>query len=418
MNQRRLHGQFIVLGLGMAIALVFALPLGVAADTAPIAVAVNTPVNFTGTGFVPNESLAIWETGADHVSVPQGIIQADGNGGFTTSVTFPSAGQWTATAHSINTGTEVVGNYTVGTTSGTVPGSSTAIGTPVAVGASITFSGTGFNANEIISVWETGPDGPTSAVTPLPSLQADNNGAFTGSVFFPSAGQWQVTAQGDVSGYKTISSFAVGTTGAVSPPVTTGTAGGGFNGTPASIGVPVAFSGSGFNGNERISLWTTAPDTTTAALNGIQADGTGGFTTLVTFPTVGNWQVTAQGRDSTHQVIGRYAVSDPSSTAVTASPSAPSTFIPPSAGVPLNATVGTTITYIATGFNAGEYVAAWVTPPDPASPVTPLDRVQASSTGQVIISTSFPSTGLWQITLQGYDSGRKVIGKYQVTAAA
>ncbi len=406
----------------MALALVFALPTWVAADTTPITVAVNAPVTFTGTGFAPNESLAIWETSTDGTSTPQGqgIIQADGNGGFTTNVTFPSAGQWTATAYSVNTQKTFTSTYTVGTaagTTGTIASGSPATGTPVGVGVSTTFSGSGFNANEVISVWETGPDGKTAA---LSGIQADNTGAFTDLVSFPAAGQWQVTAKGTVSLHQVISPFAVGTTSAV-PATTTGTTttgtvgGAGFNGTPASIGVAVTFSGSGFNGNERISLWTTAPDSTTAALSGIQADSAGGFTTSVTFLTAGNWQVTAQGHDSTHQVIGRYAVTDSSSTAVVTSPSAPSTFTSPN-DVPLNATTGTTVTYIATGFNAGEYVAAWVTPPDATAPVTALDKAQASSTGRVAISTSFPTAGLWQITLRGYDSAHQVIGKYQVTA--
>ncbi len=450
MRQRRLHGRFVSLGLGVVFALLLAMPTGVAADTTPTPVAVGASVTFTGTGFAPNEFLSIWETDANSVSTPLAGIQSDGSGGFTTTVTFPSAGAWTATAHSINTQKEFVGNYAVGTTSGatTAPapgsplvppvgasptGATSATGTPVGVGAFTTFSGSGFNANEAISMWETPPEGSaTTTPTALPGIQADSTGAFTTSVEFPSAGQWQVTAHGLVSGHEIIAPFAVGitgATGAVSSPINgTGTGvlpvttapinGPGFNGIAATIGAPVTFTGSGFTGNEQIALWTTAPDSTTAALSSTQATGTGTFAVSVIFPSAGNWQVTAHGHDSAHQVIGRYSVTDSSSSAATSPlPSPASTFVSPSAGVPVKATAGTTVTYTATGFTAGETVSAWVTPPD-STTVTQLDQVQASSTGQAAVSTSFGTAGLWQITLHGLTSGHEVVGKYQVSAQA
>lgn len=442
MHQQRLCRRFVFLGLGVAIALVFTLPTWVAADTTPTPVAVGASVNFTGTGFAANDSLSIYETGPDGTSSPQGIIQADGNGGFTTTVSFPSAGSWTVTAYSINTKKTFVGNYAVGTTSTSPvlgapaaspvtspPNGSTTTAAQVAIGAFAAFSGNGFTANEAISMWETPPEGGTTVTpTALPGVQADSNGAFTVSVSFPTAGLWQVTAHGIVSSHELITPFAVGTAGPASSsingtttgvlPVTTAPINGtGFNGIAASIGAPVTFSGSGFNGNEQIALWTTAPDTTTAALSSTHADGAGTFTVSVTLPSAGNWQVTAHGHDSAHQMIGRYTVTDPSSSATTSSPLPTSTFVSPSASVPVKATAGTIVTYTATGFNAGENVAAWVTPPD-GSAVTALDQIQASSTGQATASTSFATAGLWQITLHGLVSGHEVVGKYQVSAQA
>ena len=441
MRQQRLHGRFIFFTLGVIIALVVAMTASVAADTTPLPAGANTPVTFTGTGFAPDESLAIWITGADGASLTQGGTQSDGNGAFTTTVTFPAAGAWTATAHSITSGKEFVGNYTVGTTSG-APGTSpssgaTATGTQVGIGAPVTFTSTGFVANEAISAWETGPDGK---VTKLPGGHADNSGAFTTSVSFPSAGQWQVTAHGITDSHEVISPFAVGTTGTTSSPVTngsatgvppvptgTGTVGGpGFNGTPVNIGAAVSFSGSGFIANETISLWETPPDNSPVrALPSIHADTTGAFTDSVTFPSAGNWQVTAHGRDAAHEVIGRYAVTDPSSSTATPStasatatttPVSSSAFTSPFTGVPVKAVAGTVVTYTATGFNPGEMVTSWITPPD-GSAVTQLPSVQASATGRATVSTTFETAGLWQITLHGRDSGHEVVGKYQVSAA-
>ncbi|MHB8644850.1 MAG: hypothetical protein ACYDAR_03550 [Thermomicrobiales bacterium] len=417
--QQRPRGPFVWWGLCLTILLVFTVPVGVSADTATPAT-VNTSVTFSGGGFAPNESLSIYETGPDGTSLPVSLpgAQTDGSGGFTVSVMFPSVGTWTVTAHSIATGKDVVGTYMVSTAPSTTTTSSPvtqptngppATGTPVGVGVSITFTGAGFNPNENISVWETPPDG--SIPTALPGIQADSSGTFTDSVSFPSDGQWQVTAQGRASGHQVIARFAVGTIG----PVTAPTGGAGFNGTPASIGTPVTFSGSGFNGNELISLWTTAPDSTTAPLIGIQADGTGGFTDEVTFPSAGNWQVTAEGHTSKHQVIGRYSVTDPSSSTTTAA--APSsTFIAPSTSVPVQVTAGANVTFTAIGFNAGENVAVWTTAPD--TTVATLASVQATSLGRATITTSFASAGLWQITLRGHDSTHEVIGQFQVTSPA
>jgi len=453
MRHQRLHGRFIFFSLGVAIALVFAMTASVAADTTPMAAGANTPVTFTGTGFAPNESLAIWITGADGAPLTQGGAQSDGSGAFTTSITFPAAGAWQATAHSITSGKEFVGNYTVGAASGAItapvsgasgtsPSSgATTTGTQVGIGTPVTFSGTGFTANEAISAWEAGPDGK---VTALPGFHADTSGAFTTSVSFPSAGQWQVTAQGVASGYKVITPFAVGTAGSTASPVangpaagappitTTGTVGGsGFNGTPANIGAVVSFSGSGFTANEVISVWETPPDNSPVrALSSIQADTTGAFTDSVTFPSAGNWQVTAHGHSSAREVIGRYAVTDPLSTTAaptstpstasataTTEPGFSSAFTSPFTGVPVKATAGTVVTITAMGFTSGETVTAWITPPD-ASAVTSLPSVQASSTGRATVSTPFGSAGLWKITLHGRDSGNEVVGRYQVSATS
>ena len=454
MRQQYRHGRFIFFSFGVAIALVFAMTTWVAADTTPMPAGVNTPVTFTGAGFAPNESLAIWITGADNTPLTQGGVQSDGTGAFTTSITFPTAGTWTATAHSDNTGKEFLGAYTVGAASGAttapIPGvpavsppvtssssGATATGTQVGIGTPVIVSGTAFRANEAISLWETGPDGK---VTALPGVHADNNGAFTTSVSFPSAGKWQVTAHGIISSYEVISPFAVGTVGTASPPVTngsaagvpsistgTGTVGGpGFNGTATNIGAAVSFSGSGFIANETILLWETPPDNgPVTALPSVQADNAGAFTDSVTFPSAGNWQVTAHGRASTHEVIGRYAVTDPSSTAsapstasttTTTAPVSSSTFTSSFTDMPVKATAGTVVTYTAMGFNPGEIVTAWVTPPD-ASAVTPLPSTQASSTGRATVSTTFGTAGLWQITLHGRDSAHEVVGKYQMSAA-
>lgn len=527
MPERRPSGRFTVLGLGLVIVLALAAPVAVAADTGTvIPVGVGASVTFSGNGFGPNETLSVWAAGPDDFTnccTPFPGVQTDGSGAFTATISFPSAGQWQATAHSIVSGKEIVNRYAVGTTTGTTTapvtsapapvtsgvsaptgftpvgsgalvtftgtgftanesislwetppnggapanqpsinadssgafsvgvtfpfdgnwqitaqgvssgkqvvgryavgtaGTTTAPGaaapgfTPVASGASVTFSGNGFTANEAISLWETPPSG--GIPTPLPGTGADSNGAFTIAVTFPSDGNWQITAHGVTSAREIIGRYAVGTTTGTTTAPSTGsfTSGGGFsNVPPVTLGSPVTFSGTGFNGGEPIALWDTAPDSSVAMLPGINADGTGGFTTTVTFPSAGNWQITAHGRDSAHEVIGRYTItSDASTTTTSTTPS--SSFVSPTADIPIKATAGTVITFSAVGFTPGENVAAWSTGPD--AQTTSITSSPASSTGRATISFSFSTTGFWQVTLQGKDSGRVVIGKYQVSEA-
>jgi hypothetical protein len=428
MPARRPPGRFTIIGLGLAIALLLMLPVGAAADATPVAVGVSIP--FVGNGFSPNESLSFWEApSSDPLNVtPLGGAQTDASGGFNFPVSFPSAGQWQVTAYSITSGKEIPGVFDVGGTTSTtaspttVPVSPTTSGPlppgtlSAGIGSPVTFSGNGFIAGENISLWETPPD--NSPPTALAGTQADSTGAFSVSVTFPTTGNWQVTAQGTTSGVQVIGHYAVGTTGAASAASvtsTTASSGQGFSTVPpVALGSPVTFSGSGFTNGETIALWETAPDTIVTSLSDIAADSTGRFTTTVTFPSAGNWQITAHGKTSLVTVIGRYTITSDGSGATT-SPVTPTTT---SSGVAsattgiVNTTTNTTIGFTPTGYTAGELVSVWSTGPDGS--VTTLDTMQASSTGQVTITASFASAGLWQLTAHGRTSGREVVGRYQV----
>jgi hypothetical protein len=383
---------------------------------------IGAPVSFSGSGFTASEQIALWETAPDSTVTPLTAIQADTTGAFTTSVTFPTAGNWQVTAKGVTSGVQVIGSYAVGTTSvtglpATAPVSSTTAGVlppgtlSAGIGTPVTFSGSGFTANEHISLWETGPD---SIVTPLSGTGTDSTGAFNVSITFPTAGNWQITAQGLTSGVQVIGHYAVGTTGATSSSVVP-TNGGGFSPVPpVALGAPVTFSGSGFNGGETIKLWDTAPNAIVTPLSDVAADSSGRFTATVTFPDVGNWQITAHGIVSLHEVIGRYTItSDGTGTTTSTAPATTTSTgaIAATTGV-INTTVSTTISFMPTGYTAGELVSVWSTGPDGS--VTTLDTMQASSTGQVTIPASFASAGLWQITAQGRTSGRSVVGRYQV----
>ena len=390
-----------------------------------LASSIGAPITFTGTGFTVGERISLWETAPDATVTALTPTTADGTGAFSVSVSFPTAGNWQVTAQGNTSAKLITDSYAVGSTGVsaspvTAPVSSTTAaalppGTlPAGVGAPVTFSSSGFTANERIALWETGPD---SLVTSLAGTGSDSLGGVTVSVTFPTAGLWQVTAHGLTSLKEVIGRYSVGTPGVSSATTATTTASGqGFSTVPPiALGSPVTFSGSGFNGGEDIKLWETSPDTTVTSLSDVGADGLGNFTATVTFPSVGNWQVTAHGRDSLREVIGRYTVTS-DGTGTTVSPVTPIT--PASAataaatGQIVATTTSTTIGFTPTGYTAGELVSVWSTAPD--GTVTTLDSTQASSIGQVTVTASFASSGLWQLTVHGRTSGHEVVGRYQV----
>jgi len=359
MPERQLSGRFARLACGLALALMLALPTWVAAAPTPVAVGASTV--FAGNGFSPSEALSFWETGPDGTVVPLGGAQTDSNGGFTFTVSFPSAGSWTVTAHSINSGHEVTGTYAVGSTTtapttttttnigSTTTSGATPYGTAAGVGSPVSFTGNGFAANESISLWETGPD---SSVIPLTGTDSDSKGTFGISVTFPTAGNWQITAHGKTTSKETIGRYAVGTGTAAAPSTAPGTPTATTGGI--AVNATTTFSGTGFNASEGISLWETAPDATVVALPGINADSTGAFTTTVSFPTSGNWQVTAHGHDSAHETIGPFTVGGDSATVpTTTSPVAGST----GTGTPVKTTTSTLVTFSPSGFTPGETVS-------------------------------------------------------------
>lgn len=183
-----------------------------------------------------------------------------------------------------------------------------------AVGQSVSFSGTGFNANEQVALWTTAPD---KSVTALPGNQADGQGTVATSVSFSTDGFWQVTAHGVTSGKEVISGFNIGTAANLTPgavPAASPPAGA----VAVAINQATTFSHGGFQPVELVSFWTTGPDGAVTALDGASADQSGNVVVAVSFPTSGYWQVTAHGLVSGRQAIGGFTVGDPNVTPTSA----------------------------------------------------------------------------------------------------
>ena len=299
-----------------------------------ISVATNTGTPFIGAGFRAGEIVSLWTTAPDATVAPLDSTTADSQGTTSVTVSFPTAGTWHVTAHGQTSGVEVTGTFAVGAANA-LPAAGNVLGFPapsasvqsgailsgaaptsfpqVALDAPVSFTGSGFTANEPTSFWETAP---TSSVAAIQGPQtADATGSFTTSVAFTTPGLWQVTAHGVTSGHEVIGRFMVGSDGTVSSSVPSSTtAPYPLSGTPTvpavttTVGASVSLPATGFTVGETVSVWTTAPDGTAAALNQLAADSNGAVTVVASFPTAGNWQVTVHGITSGHEVIGQYQV--------------------------------------------------------------------------------------------------------------
>jgi hypothetical protein len=77
----------------------------------------------------------------------------------------------------------------------------------------------------------------------------------------------------------------------------------------ATVGTPVTVTATGFAPNETVSAWATGPDGTVTQIGSTPASADGTVTITITFPSAGNWQVTAHGQTSQKEVINRYTAS-------------------------------------------------------------------------------------------------------------
>ena len=129
----------------------------------------------------------------------------------------------------------------------------------------------GFAANELVSLWVTLPDG---SVIGLGEIQADGDGAFSGTLFLPGqlpVGRHYFTAHGNSSDNTAITPFVL-------------QYGNGLNVPGAQLAVDIgrgpqrsflALSGEGFSANESVSFWLTQPNGAVLGLGEVNADGDG-----------------------------------------------------------------------------------------------------------------------------------------------
>ena len=260
------------------------------------------------------------------------------------------------------------------------------------IGQKFQVSGTGFGANESVSVWETGPD---MQVTNLPGVTSDSNGKFifTYQGHAPS-GTYTLTVHGNSSGVEKLGDLVVGDASAVPVPSS-----GFLDVNPASgpVGQKFQISGTGFGVGEIITLWETGPDMRVSGLPGITSDANGRFTfTYQGHVPIGIYTLTAHGNSSGVEKLCDIAVGTNSATPVPASG-----FLEVN---PASGRVGQKFQITGTGFGVGEIITLWET--DPNMGVSGLPAITSDTNGRFTFTYQGHSPiGTYTVTGHGNSSG-------------
>lgn len=197
---------------------------------------------------------------------------------------------------------------------------------------------------------------------------------------------------------------------------------------PGSGGPGTVFTvqGEGFSPNEGVSLWLTAPDTQVRPIETQpSADAAGSITGAgIRFSsagfTNGRWAITAQGISSGRAVVGYFTVTgpvgDPARLGIIIHPS----LVAEGRGsvAPLAAVPGSAFAFAASGFDPGEGVGAWLTPPGGgALQVVNEAAIVRDGKGNisVIVQPQNGPEGIWLVTAQGKNTRRAVTGRFKIT---
>ncbi len=182
-------------------------------------------------------------------------------------------------------------------------------------------------------------------------------------------------------------------------------------------GTQFTFTASGYRRNERVDVWVTRPDATSIAVARFHANQDGVATWNWVAPgdaPNGTWVMVGRGVDTSLRVSIRFEIQG--------TPTAPRPLqsVTPTMGAP-----GTTFTFTAGGFQAGERVGPWLIQPD-GSTVSLPDRDQsanlrADETGYATWTWTAPDDapgGNWASQARGRTSQHLVSIPFQVTPAA
>lgn len=166
-------------------------------------------------------------------------------------------------------------------------------------------AGAGFDANELVGLWVTLPDGSVLGLDE-DDLRANADGVFAVEVGLGAGlptGLHRFTARGQVSGNGAIAPFYLLAGRGPSPTEGTRLS---FNPSTARQLDTVALFAEGFSANERVSLWVTLPDGAVVGLGEIDANAGGVIDGSLFLPgelPVGRHYFTARGNTSGNTAI-------------------------------------------------------------------------------------------------------------------
>jgi len=76
----------------------------------------------------------------------------------------------------------------------------------------------------------------------------------------------------------------------------------------ATVNTPITFTLTGFAPGEQVSAFATGPDASVRQIGAAAANADGSVTVTVTFPSAGQWTVTAKGQSSQKQTVTGFTV--------------------------------------------------------------------------------------------------------------
>jgi hypothetical protein len=170
-------------------------------------VAAGQTININGTGFTPDEQVAIWATAPDQTVISGDFEFAEGAAGLIDiGFKVPDdalGGRWSLTAYGFISKTPVITTFEVqGRDPATAVPQATVAPASAAPGSQFDFAALGFKTKEKVSYWFTGPDGVIHAAYPEGD-SANSDGRVDLSWRAPTdavRGIWVVTIQGLKSG--------------------------------------------------------------------------------------------------------------------------------------------------------------------------------------------------------------------------
>ncbi|MFO7169421.1 MAG: hypothetical protein DIU80_015460 [Chloroflexota bacterium] len=165
-------------------------------------VAAGQSISFSGEGFVPEERLSVWVTTPNQVVLGAPYAFADDNGRTTITFRVPGtavSGTWAITAYGIVSQTPAIATFTVaGVEPDAAPPPAAVAPAAAPAGTRFSFAATGFDDNEPISYWFTGPDGNVHDAYNQ-TRRSDRNGRVDFRWTSPEdaiPGTWVITIQG------------------------------------------------------------------------------------------------------------------------------------------------------------------------------------------------------------------------------
>lgn len=241
----------------------------------PASGAANTEIKITGGGFLANKTINVTYNGNSITTNPS-IITSDASGNFSATINSPetAAGTYNIT---VSDGTNT------STAQFTLTASAKIDQTTGAVGASVPFSGNGFNANTTVTIQYDGVG--------IATAKSDASGSFSGTFTIPpgTAGQHKITI---TDGVNTISSnFTTTAAAQIRGPEGSGAQTSGY------VGSDVTVTGSAFVPGATL---TVTYDSTPVATSKVNGDGT--FTTSFKVPVSKSGNHTVIASDGTNKI--------------------------------------------------------------------------------------------------------------------